>query len=355
MNADFDGMTANPTGEQPSRNARRVFVIKQRLPLFSLDNPSRKPSLKEIIRQYLHMVNPRRDKSHWLNVHLELHFYLGMVFSVFFVLNFLTFRNALVVSSLFYLLANFYNTVWYHRYCSHASFAFSHPIFPKLLLWFNPVAYREEVYVLNHLLHHAHSDSKEDPYGPHYGWLGNFFASPFFKVDRDITKPEFEKLKTYLKHVGIHFSTYENFREWGSVESVSSFLMRSTFSTILWAGTAWLIGGLELLSMWFVVLFAFHAVARDFNFRGHGGSSEAPKHVEKRDFDRSTRALNQWFYGITAGEWHNNHHAFQGSANTGFQKYQFDIPFLMIRCLHKLRVVKRYRNFQFQFKRKYLS
>lgn len=33
------------------------------------------------------------------------------------------------------------------------------------------------------------------------------------------------------------------------------------------------------------------------------------------------------------GEWHNNHHAFEGSANTGLEWWQFDATYTIIQCM----------------------
>ena len=71
-----------------------------------------------------------------------------------------------------YFLATIYNTVWYHRYCSHSSFEFESPAWSTLLLWTNPFFYREESYAIAHRIHHQCTDKVGDPYGPHLGWLG---------------------------------------------------------------------------------------------------------------------------------------------------------------------------------------
>jgi stearoyl-CoA desaturase (delta-9 desaturase) len=69
----------------------------------------------------------------------------------------------------------------------------------------------------------------------------------------------------------------------------------------------------------------------------------------------SSLAVNQRFYGFVAGEWHNNHHAFRASANSGFGRMQPDIPFAFIKLLHRLGVVSRYTNHQSQFIAKYVA
>lgn len=43
---------------------------------------------------------------------------------------------------------------------------------------------------------------------------------------------------------------------------------------------------------------------------------------------------NSWWIAILSmGEWHNNHHAFEGSANTGLEWWQFDATYTIIQCM----------------------
>lgn len=80
---------------------------------------------------------------------------------------------------------------------------------------------------------------------------------------------------------------------------------------------------------------------RDFNYFGHGGGHQRPKRPGWEFYDR-TLALNQTFYGIVASEWHNNHHMFPRSANTGLTPSQIDVSFLVIRLMRKLGIVSSY-------------
>ena len=347
---------ALPTGFSAKTQARgQLFQTSAVYETELQRNTAAMPKPAQIIKQYLMTINPLKSPGNWLNQYLEVFFYACALMFVISITKHGSLLNLIIFSLVFYIMANLVNTFWYHRYCSHRAFRFSRNWIPKVLLWMNPVAYREEAYVFNHLLHHKFSDTPQDPYGPHLGWLGNFLASPFFKVDTGVSLADFEHMKMLLKHTGITFASYENFKKWGSVEHPLVFLIRSTFATVFWFGSVYLIGGIELMCIWGAILFAFHAVARDFNYRGHGGGSKAPKHKADLDFFRESKALNQWFYGFSAGEWHNNHHAFQLSANAGFLKWQLDVPFLAVKLLKKLKVVTRYNDSTDAFNRKYLK
>jgi stearoyl-CoA desaturase (delta-9 desaturase) len=61
-------------------------------------------------------------------------------------------------------------------------------------------------------------------------------------------------------------------------------------------------------------------------------------HIQKlgyRNYPTSDGSVNVWWVALlTAGEgWHNNHHAFPGSARTGFRRFEIDLSWLMIRFM----------------------
>ena len=79
------------------------------------------------------------------------------------------------------------------------------------------------------------------------------------------------------------------------------------------------------------------------------------KHVDGIDFDRSNLSINQMRPGLFAGEWHNNHHLYPGSARAGFLRYQIDLAWIYIWILNKLGGVSSYRNSQKDFLKKYIE
>jgi fatty-acid desaturase len=92
---------------------------------------------------------------------------------------------------------------------------------------------------------------------------------------------------------------------------------------------------------------------RAFNYTGHG--SGEIKHVEGIDYDRSNLSINQWRPGYFAGEWHNNHHLFPGSARAGFLPYQLDLAWIYIWVLSKLGMVSHYHDSKKQFYLQYVN
>jgi sn-1 stearoyl-lipid 9-desaturase len=313
----------------------------------------RLPSTREALRYYADSINFIKDRRKLLHALFEGGYTVTIFATIAFFAKYVDLWSLCLYSVTFYLLANVYNTVWYHRYCSHYAFRFSHPSIPKLFLWLNPFGYREEVYALNHHVHHNSSDEDDDPYGPHLGWLCTYLGSGC-NLDTNISVKEYERLKQRVAHIGFPCSSYESFQRWGSVESIPHYLGRWLFASLFWCAFWYSLGGTPWVMMWYAVQFGFHAAARDFNYRGHGGGASSVRHVAGWDFALNTRALNQRFYGWLAGEWHNNHHAFRASANAGFLPGQIDVPFLIIKAMHRLGLVSRFNDHRPQFEKRYL-
>jgi stearoyl-CoA desaturase (delta-9 desaturase) len=305
----------------------------------------------DALRQYNRSLNFVADRRRTLHALFEFSHWLMLVPTVLYFAFYLSWATLAFYFSVFLVLSNFTNTVWYHRYCSHRSFRFSSRWYPRLILWLNPLGYREEVYALVHYVHHMHADGEKDPNGPRLGWLGNYVAS-YFEIDTNVTPEEYERIKGRLAHLHMPFSSHTSFQRWACVESVPHYLARWAFASVFWCGLWYAVGGLAWVMAWFAVQFCWHAVVRDFNFRGHG-KEERPRQVDGWDMDRSSYALNQRFYGYLAGEWHNNHHARPGSANCAFLPGQVDVPFLLIRLMCSLRIVASYNDHRAHFLRTY--
>ena len=51
-------------------------------------------------------------------------------------------------------------------------------------------------------------------------------------------------------------------------------------------------------------------------------------------YDTKDLSKNCWWIALLSiGEWHNNHHAFEGSANTGLEWWQFDMTYTIIKAM----------------------
>jgi sn-1 stearoyl-lipid 9-desaturase len=232
----------------------------------------------------------------------------------------------LIVMGIGFFIATIYNTVWYHRYCTHRAFRFRSVFFARLFLWTNPVCFREESYVIPHRIHHSKSDEPGDPYGPHLGWLGSYLATESQqKMNRDITPQEYERLAKTLDHIGFPKNPYNVYRRTGSIEPIWHYATRGMVANAFWCALGWLIAGPTGAMAWIAGVFFYTFLVRDFNYRGHGGF-----------FFKASKGdpENHIFYGLIAGEWHDNHHAHPRSARAGLAWWQLDIPYWIIKAMH---------------------
>jgi sn-1 stearoyl-lipid 9-desaturase len=286
----------------------------------------RRPTLREVLAEWFDAVNFVKDRSRLLPaVYFAHHLATGVIF-VYFFLNYFSVIAVLSVMGIATFIGTIYNTVWYHRYCTHRAYKFRNVWFARILLWTNPAFFREESYVIPHRIHHSKSDEPGDPYGPHLGWLGSYLATESSqRTNRDISAQEYDRLAKTLEHIGFTANSYEAFRRTGSVENVWHYALRMVFSTFFWCSLGWLVAGLPGALAWLSGVFFYTFLVRDFNYRGHGGF-----------FFKASKGLpaNQIFYGIIAGEWHDNHHAHPRSARAGIEWWQIDVPYAVIKTMH---------------------
>jgi sn-1 stearoyl-lipid 9-desaturase len=320
------------------------------------DRPKR-PTLVQILLEICHALNFLSHPSHCLNAFNFLFQVLAIIVFIIFFPRYLSPIGAVFTSFAVFLMATLYNTFWYHRYCSHVAFEFRNPRYAVFLLWTNPMAliFREEAYAIPHNVHHQRTDKRGDPYGPHLGWLASFFAPEITqRLNTNITESEYVKLKSSLSHIGLHTNSYRTFKKTGAVENFLSYLLRATVSQLLWISIFSLMGGIEFVICWFAAIAILTCLIRDFNWRGHGGNFRKLK-IAGWEFDATSKALNQKFYGFIASEWHDNHHKYPFSANNGYLPGQTDIAFHFIKLMYRVGIVSSYPDARTLFERECLG
>lgn len=243
-----------------------------------------------------------------------------------------------------------HGTIWYHRYSTHNAFTFKNKFWLFFTQNLTPKMIPEEIYVISHHVHHAKSDMPGDPYNANGGWLYCFLADANHQpIATDLSEEDYNRAKNLMKHTGIYCNTYEQYKNWGSISNpyytISTMLLNLTF----WYFVFYLIGGNALACALFGGACFWALGVRTFNFDGHGRGKDKQK--EGVDFNQADRSINQYWPGIVAGEWHNNHHLYPRSARAGFLKYQIDFAWYYIYLLYKIGGVKEY----FDSKQKFLA
>lgn len=327
-----------PTGTHP----KSTILVE---PLYGYSKEGDRPhtpTVREAMVEWINAINFIENPHRTLAAaNLGFHLLTGVVF-IYYILNHLSLFNFLFMVLTVYGLTTIYNTIWYHRYCSHLAFTFRKSFFALLFLWTNPLVFREESYAIPHRVHHQLTEKAGDPYGPHLGWLGSYLAAESNqKLNTDITEEEYESLKRSIRHIGFKANTYAQFRRTGSVENVIHYWVRVLFAQFFWITIFLYLGLGDYILAWYAGIFAAMFLIRDFNWHGHGGLFRRKKRPGW-EFDTNSNALNQYFYGYLASEWHDNHHKYPTSANNGFLPGQIDSAFELIKALWKIGMIATY-------------
>jgi stearoyl-CoA desaturase (delta-9 desaturase) len=293
-----------------------------------------RPTTREVLVEWFDAIAFWRDPSRLVPALCALYHLATFGVFGFFVVRYFSIpaiASVLVIST---FIGTTYNTVWYHRYCSHRAFQFRSLAFARIFLWTNPLPFREESYVIPHRIHHSIPDERGDPHGPHLGWLGSYLATETVqKTNRDITPAAYQRLVKSLAHCGFVANSYKQFQRTGSVENVWHYGARALVANGFWFTLAYLAAGLPGIYAWISGGFLSWLVIRDFNFRGHASFLGT---------NTVGVSVNQAFYGIFGGEWHDNHHQLPHLAHSGFSWWQMDLPYGIIRLMKLCGIVSQY-------------
>jgi fatty-acid desaturase len=292
-------------------------------PTYGHPGPAPKtPTTIEVLIEWFDAISFWKDLTRLIPAAYATYHFSTFVVFVWFLATHFSISSLVTVVLAAGFIGTVYNTVWYHRYCSHQAFKFSSIWFARFLLWTNPICLREESYVIPHRIHHAKSDEPGDPYGPHLGWLGSYLATETQqKTNRNLTAAEYERLVKSLGHVGFISNSYGHYQRTGSVENIWHYFAHVLFAHLFWGGLAWAAAGWWGVWAWVSGVFLFTFVVRDFNYRGHSALTGTARHGQP---------VNQFIYGLFAGEWHENHHHYPRLARSGLIWWQVDAPYWII-------------------------
>jgi sn-1 stearoyl-lipid 9-desaturase len=220
-------------------------------------------------------------------------------------------------------------TIGYHRLLSHRSFTCPKPVeyfwvFLGLLAFEGSPIWWATI----HRAHHRWTDTEKDPHSPRNGLMYSFTG--------------WLSEKEYLPHLDPHTQCKDLFKDpiyrflecGGNLPAghALSFAIGFGFRGILWALFGWQVALASLLAG-----FAVLTIPLMLNVICHLPSLGYKLYAGDDD------SVNVWWVGLLAmGEgWHNNHHASPGSARTGMMPWEFDLSWLIIKTMHKFKLVTR--------------
>ena len=311
-----------------------------------------KPSPRQILSEFFTRLNIFKSKKNWLVFTGWFCVLCLMPFLVLFIFKYFTW--GLLIIGFFYsmIVMGTHGTIWHHRYCTHGSYRFRNRLWrfitQNLVIRLVP----EEIYAISHHVHHAISDQPGDPYNAKGGWLYCFLADANHQpISRNLSERDYGRVVSLLKHTGMSCNSYTQYQKWGSAAKPLNTAIFIFLNWAFWFSVFFVIGGADLTCTLFSGALIWVIGVRTFNYEGHGKGKD--KRHKGTDFNNSDMSVNQYWPGIVAGEWHNNHHLFPGSARAGFLKHQIDFAWYYIYFLYLIGGITSYRNSRKEFYNKY--
>ncbi len=215
-------------------------------------------------------------------------------------------------------------TVGYHRLLSHRTFKCAKFVeyffvfagylaFEGSPIWWTAI----------HRAHHRHVDTPLDPHSPRYGLWHSYMGWLFELKYPDHINPA-EQCKDLIND-----PIYKFFEQGGNMQRMNAcnFIINLGVRAIIWAFFGWqyalasLLAGAAVLQIPLMLNVACHI----------------PK-LGYKNFATKDDGVNVWWVGILGlGEgWHNNHHAYPGSARNGMRLFEVDLSYAVIKAMKKL-------------------
>jgi len=312
------------------------------------------PTNKQLWSEARSRINIFKTRKNWISFVSFLMLISMLPFFILFLTKYITWYYVIAVVLYSMIIMGTHGTIWFHRYCTHKSYGFSHPVWRIITQNLVIKTIPEEIYVVSHHVHHSKSDQPGDPYNAQAGiWYCMLAEYNHQRVSPHLSEESHRKVVHFMKHTGVKLNTYEQYRKWGSIACPAYTIMVWALNWTFWITALYFIGGPGLVCALFSAAMLWFAGIRAFNYTGHGGGKE--KHREGVDFDRSNLSINQTRPGLFAGEWHNNHHLYPGSARAGFLSGQLDLAWIYIYSLHRLKMIAWYKDSKREFLKRYVG
>jgi fatty-acid desaturase len=191
-------------------------------------------------------------------------------------------------------------------------------------------------WVAIHRMHHQHSDEQPDPHSPMVSLLWGHLGWVMIKnTEHDRTFHYENYCRDVLRDP--YYFWIERKLRWFFIYLAHAALFYFVGLAIGWVSTGELMGGVQFgasLLVWGVLVrtvLVWH-ITWTVNSFGHVFGYQ---NYETGDSSRN----NLLFALISNGDgWHNNHHAFQRCAAHGHKWWEFDVTYLTIQLLEKLRL-----------------
>ena len=226
-------------------------------------------------------------------------------------------------------LSLFAQTFFHHRYASHGAFTMSKG-WEKFFFIFSYITQgahymSPRVYAIMHRMHHAHTDTEEDPHSPAFS--SNLISmmlrtrTYYNDIDRGRRKVE----PAFMKNL----PEWKGFDKWAnSLPSRILWTVAYVAVFIIFATSAWM----YLLLPVILAMGAFHGALINWFAHKYGYIN-----FKLRNTSRNLLFIDVLMLGES---YHNNHHKRPSAVNFGKRWHEIDPVYPVIRLLAWLRVIK---------------
>lgn len=211
-------------------------------------------------------------------------------------------------------------TLYLHRSQTHRAVEF-HPVLAhafRFWIWLTTAMVTRE-WVAIHRKHHAYSDTAQDPHSPHvFGVDKLLMQGAELYIDARADERLLSRYGRGVPDDWIERHVYSPHCNWGpTLLALVNLALFGIGGMAIWA-----------LQMIWIPFWGAGVVNGIGHWRGY------------RNFETADRSANLVPWGVWVGgeELHNNHHAFPASAKFSIRRFEFDLGWLVIRILDKLRV-----------------
>jgi stearoyl-CoA desaturase (delta-9 desaturase) len=226
-------------------------------------------------------------------------------------------------------LSLFSQTFFHHRYASHGAFRMSRG-WEKFFFIFTYITQGSHymsprAYAIMHRLHHAHTDTEQDPHSPNFS--SNIFSMMWRtkKIYTDIYRGKTEVEEKFTKNL----PEWPAFDRWAnSLLSRTLWVLAYVAFFIIFASSPWWFLLLPII----IAMGAFHGAIINWFAHKFGYKNFILKNTSENLFFIDVLMLGE--------SYHNNHHKYPSSVNFGVRWHEIDPIYPVILLLNKLRIIK---------------
>ena len=223
----------------------------------------------------------------------------------------------------------FFQSIFHHRYSAHSLFTMT-PVVEKIFFWgcflTQGSSYiSANTYGIMHRLHHANTDTKEDPHSPKNS--KNLFTmmwqtrNNYFNIHsgKTFVEPKFRK----------------GLPEWKSFEKITHHLL----VRIIWIAIYAAIYFFFASSWWLFLFLPFTILMGSFQGATVNWWAHRVGYVNFKmaNTSKNILPLDLIFWGEA---YHNNHHHNPSKPNNASKWFEFDMGYFAMRIMSKLRLIK---------------